>query len=832
MNKLGRKIVPLLLCCMLVLSACSSGVPANGGSSSSGGSPIGGIFSGANAFKIGDNSLDANEIPLLLRYNDKEQRKDNIVKAIWNLEKGEMDIDEEVALTIENTTEQNQTGFLGRSLFIRSIREDWTAEKRDFWAPLIYTTISNTAVYWDGSNKLTLFTTEEYPSQKLQGNGLSANIVTIKNNPPMCAQYVNATNCVATDKALYAFGHLDDISLEEDTDPATPWDVSSIYKVTDSEVKTATVDGRVIGIGKLDDNVYALSAVTHKTATVPGSKDLGQYLVLYTIKPDGSISSQTVKNSEVNSTYYSTNGEKQGIWATFANGSFYLGDAKVDVTAITPEYKEIKTLVDGFMAIPYLADYYLGLWGATPPTPAFYAYKDYLLVLGNDVKFQIFTVAVFKNEKLVGFFTIDSIGSLKSTLTIYDATGKQVNSYTIEAPDQIIVPQLFDKVTNNVESTPFNVSSNEIPLLVRYRDLARQNNKIYRIAWDPVNGTVNIDDEFALTPKDTRKRTFYTYMEFPSTENRIINTTWRTDQEGYWSILMNSEVSNTAVWWDGADKMTLFTMEEYPSNKLQGNGISADIVKVSNPPLCIQYLNATNCVATSTTLYTFGYATRGIGANYRDITKYFRVMDSETKTATLAGRIIGIGKHNDNIYALSVIFYHPDKWNRSISNEYLVLHTIKPDGTVKQQTVKNSDLGNRYYTGKSTFASLVNGYFYLGDAKIDVTAETPEYIKTPSIVEGLQTTATLADFLRIDFYGSTIPTPAFYGYKDYLLAVGKTFGPKEFTVAAFKDEKLVGFMLITPTGNTINKIITFDATGKQLNTYIIPPVSQVIVPQP
>jgi len=43
----------------------------------------------------------------------------------------------------------------------------------------------------------------------------------------------------------------------------------------------------------------------------------------------------------------------------------------------------------------------------------------------------------------------------------------------------------------------------------------------------------------------------------------------------------------------------------------------------------------------------------------------------------------------------------------------------------------------------------------------------------------------------------------------------------ELTVAAFKNEKLVGFILITPLDKPEANLVTYDATGKQLNTYRI-----------
>jgi len=45
------------------------------------------------------------------------------------------------------------------------------------------------------------------------------------------------------------------------------------------------------------------------------------------------------------------------------------------------------------------------------------------------------------------------------------------------------------------------------------------------------------------------------------------------------------------------------------------------------------------------------------------------------------------------------------------------------------------------------------------------------------------------------------------------------------------DEKLVAFALITPIDTAETNFVTYDATGKQLNTYSIQTPLQVVVPQ-
>jgi len=167
-----RKCVPFFLCCLLVLSVfgCSSGTP---------------------------------------------QHEDRLIKMTWNPEKGTADIDMNAALSFKNM-----------------------ATKLDFWVPLGLqygvaaegALPSNTAIYWNGADKITLFTSEEYSSQKLQGNSLSADIVTVSATP-LCKQYFNAANCYTTSTTLYSFKE------------GSP--ISTIYEITSAEAETTTLQGYI-----------------------------------------------------------------------------------------------------------------------------------------------------------------------------------------------------------------------------------------------------------------------------------------------------------------------------------------------------------------------------------------------------------------------------------------------------------------------------------------------------------------------------------------------------------------------------------------------------------
>lgn len=354
MNRITHKIIPLLLCSLLVLTACA---------------------------------VSTNSVPLLLRHTAEQE--DTFNKITWDPTTGVVTFDKNMTLTFPNTaTKENY--------------HVWPAVTPKFWVPLLHDAVSNTAVYWDGTNKVTLFTTEKYSEQD------NAIVIPIK-DPRICEQYLNATNCVATSTTLYAF------------------DKDLLHQITQSETKTTQLQGRIIGIGKSGDNIYALSVIQDGTS---------EHLLLYTIGTDGSMSSQVVENSKIEGDSYLAG---NGVWATFADGSFYMWGAKVSATTGTPMYTLVPSLSDGFDVIESATT--LEPFGYAAPEPAFYQYKDYLLVVGQTFSFDELTVAAFKDEKLVGFMLITPLDGSESTLTTYDATGKQLKSYTIKVPVQVIVPQ-------------------------------------------------------------------------------------------------------------------------------------------------------------------------------------------------------------------------------------------------------------------------------------------------------------------------------------------------------------------------------------------------------
>ena len=330
-------------------------------------------------------------------------------------------------------------------------------------------------------------------------------------------------------------------------------------------------------------------------------------------------------------------------------------------------------------------------------------------------------------------------------------------------------------------------TTSNIPLLLRYTDGTQQ--ELVKITWNPMTGDVITSTDAIAT--------------FTDSATNALRELWPSVKPNYWVPLLHPAVSNTAVYWNGSDKLTLFSTDDLQVQE------GVNVVKVSDPKLCEQYMNATNCIATSTALYAYDRS--------YDVSTIYEITASGTKPTRIIGSIIGIGKSNDKLYVLAS--------KGEGDNQELLLYTIGSDGSIDSKTVENSE--NKSYDG--AWSTFTNGHFYMWDAKVSTITGTPQYIPLPSLTDGFKV---ISSATTLEPFGFTIPEPAFYSYKGYVLTVGQTFSFDEFTVAAFKNDMLIGFMLITPTGNTINKIITFDAAGKQLNTYIIPPVSQVIVPQP
>jgi len=277
--------------------------------------------------------------------------------------------------------------------------------------------VSNTAIYWDGSDTATLFTTEKDLFVGLQENNLKANIVSLTSTS-MCNQYFNMTNCYTTPNKLYTF--------EQDLSNST------IYRFSSTEAVKTTVSGYAMGVGAEGSTTYVLSASETQSSTGPNS-----FLNIQFINADGSLIEKKVANSERKEPYSLLS--DAGGWAAFANGNFYSNTAKVNASSDSPKFELVQSLADAFEIISTSTS--LGSFGGPYPSPAFYGYKGYTIVVGSTFSPDEITVALLNDEKLVAFALITPIDTAETNFVTYDATGKQLNTYSIQTPLQVVVPQ-------------------------------------------------------------------------------------------------------------------------------------------------------------------------------------------------------------------------------------------------------------------------------------------------------------------------------------------------------------------------------------------------------
>jgi len=346
---------------------------------------------------------EVDTIPFLLRYTSTTDYQDQLLKVTWNTKTGTVEIDTSTTLIFPNYA--NESNF-------------WVAFKP--WIRLSSQPqehMSNTAIYWDGSDTATLFTTEKDLFVGLQGNNFKANIVSLTSTS-MCNQYFNMTNCYTTPNKLYTF----------EQGPSN----STIYRFSSTEAVKTTVSGYAMGVGAEGNTTYVLSASETQSSTGPNS-----FLNIQFINADGSLIEKKVANSERKEPYSLLS--DAGGWAAFANGNFYSNTAKVNASSHSPKFELVQSLADAFEIISTSTS--LGSFGGPYPSPAFYGYKGYTIVVGSTFSPDEITVALLNDEKLVAFVLITPLDTAETNFVTYDATGKQLNTYRIQTPVQIVVPQ-------------------------------------------------------------------------------------------------------------------------------------------------------------------------------------------------------------------------------------------------------------------------------------------------------------------------------------------------------------------------------------------------------
>ena len=377
-GKVLKRLFPISLCAVLLILSvgCTSTTPT---------------------------STSVESIPLFLRYVDAVNNQEQLLKLTWNTKTGTVEMDTSTTLMFPNYA--NESNFWVRL-------SPWIGLSSQPPKP-----VSNTAIYWDGSDTATLFTTEKDLFVGLQENNLKANIVSLTSTS-MCNQYFNMTNCYTTPNKLYTF--------EQDLSNST------IYRFSSTEAVKTTVSGYAMGVGAEGSTTYVLSASETQSSTGPNS-----FLNIQFINADGSLIEKKVANSERKEPYSLLS--DAGGWAAFANGNFYSNTAKVNASSDSPKFELVQSLADAFEIISTSTS--LGSFGGPYPSPAFYGYKGYTIVVGSTFSPDEITVALLNDEKLVAFALITPIDTAETNFVTYDATGKQLNTYSIQTPLQVVVPQ-------------------------------------------------------------------------------------------------------------------------------------------------------------------------------------------------------------------------------------------------------------------------------------------------------------------------------------------------------------------------------------------------------
>ncbi|MGB4305037.1 MAG: hypothetical protein WBJ18_01860 [Coprothermobacter proteolyticus] len=377
-GKVLKRLFPISLCAVLLILSvgCTSTTPT---------------------------STSVETIPLFLRYVDAVNNQEQLLKLTWNTKTGTVEMDTSTTLMFPNYA--NESNFWVRL-------SPWIGLSSQPPKP-----VSNTAIYWDGSDTATLFTTEKDLFVGLQENNFKANIVSLTSTS-MCNQYFNMTNCYTTPNKLYTF--------EQDLSNST------IYRFSSTEAVKTTVSGYAMGVGAEGSTTYVLSASETQSSTGPNS-----FLNIQFINADGSLIEKKVANSERKEPYSLLS--DAGGWAAFANGNFYSNTAKVNASSDSPKFELVQSLADAFEIISTSTS--LGSFGGPYPSPAFYGYKGYTIVVGSTFSPDEITVALLNDEKLVAFALITPIDTAETNFVTYDATGKQLNTYSIQTPLQVVVPQ-------------------------------------------------------------------------------------------------------------------------------------------------------------------------------------------------------------------------------------------------------------------------------------------------------------------------------------------------------------------------------------------------------
>ncbi|WP_018963711.1 hypothetical protein [Coprothermobacter platensis] len=287
-----------------------------------------------------------------------------------------------------------------------------------------------------------------------------------------------------------------------------------------------------------------------------------------------------------------------------------------------------------------------------------------------------------------------------------------------------------------------------------------------------------------------------------------------------------------AVHWESSGKASLFTSEDISTTtQVQANGVDINVISLANS--LPSYYEPV--VAYTTTQAIYASAGGDLSTTISKITA-----SAMQQYQMDNGRFLGTGVMDEAAYVL-VGKQNQYKVPETATSAHLatmsvILNIINPDGNITTKTVTDN------YDASMLVLPNLNipfaaGNFYFGGFRVDVTAQEPKLIQTTSITKGFEIISTATNLQPFEFYEeSTFPTYTKYG--DYLVCIGQTIGPTELTIAAFKNNELAVFSLITPytmlrpipesVQNTT--IYTYDSNAKQLKAYSMKTPLKVFVP--
>jgi len=337
-------------------------------------------------------------------------------------------------------------------------------------------------------------------------------------------------------------------------------------------------------------------------------------------------------------------------------------------------------------------------------------------------------------------------------------------------------------------------SQNAVPLLLEYNN--EEQTSYVKALWAPEKGTMEIGKEPVLS--------------YPNNDAQII-----------------------ALHWEGPDSVTVFTREATTSlPQIQANGVKVNVVSLSNS-LPIYYDPTMIAYTTNEAIYA-----AAVGAAATTISK-ITASDMQQYQAD-NGTFLGLGVMDGNIYVL-LGKQHPYVPPQTATipgpaTMSIILDILNPDGSMTAKTVTDN-YNASILTLPELHIPFADGCFYLNNLRLDVTSKEPKLVEVTSIAKGLETVATATKLEPFTFYEETT-FPSYSKYKDYLVAVGQTVGPDELTIAAFKNDELAGFALITPYSRLrpipedvkTTRMYTYNSHGEQLNSYAINTADRVMIP--